>query len=187
MSSKDSEKKAELFIVDNSDSEWKVQKYLSEWCDISTKFDIATGHFEIGSLLSLDGKWQNLDKIRILTGDEVTRRTQKTLLLGTVKDRLDSSIENEKETNDFLSGGCHEEDNNNFVVGSYSGDGICHTNLGKGRRFRGRLPSNHDYRPLTGNCIIQEGIFPLPHSTRRSTLSCSFFDPLRIYLFASRF
>lgn len=43
-------KKGELFIVDNSDAAWKVQKYLSEWCELSKKFDIATGYFEIGSL-----------------------------------------------------------------------------------------------------------------------------------------
>jgi hypothetical protein len=26
---------ADLFIVDNSDAEWKVKQYLSEWCEIS--------------------------------------------------------------------------------------------------------------------------------------------------------
>ena len=43
-------KSGELFIVDNSDIAWKVQKYLAEWCELSKKFDIATGYFEIGSL-----------------------------------------------------------------------------------------------------------------------------------------
>ena len=65
-----SSKKGELFIVDNSDIAWKVQKYLAEWCELSKKLDIATGYFEIGSLLGLNGKWQNLEKIRILMGDE---------------------------------------------------------------------------------------------------------------------
>ena len=60
-----------LFIVDNSDSAWNVKKYLAEWCELSKKFDIATGYFEIGSLLCLDEKWQNLDKIRILMGDYI--------------------------------------------------------------------------------------------------------------------
>src|SRR5436853_555551 len=63
--------KGELFIVDNSDAEWKVQRYLKEWTGISSSFDIATGHFEIGGLLALDGDWQKLDKIRILMGDQV--------------------------------------------------------------------------------------------------------------------
>ena len=36
----------DLFIVDNSNSDWKVRDYLSEWADIAKKFDIATGYFE---------------------------------------------------------------------------------------------------------------------------------------------
>ena len=64
----------DLFIVDNSISGWTAFKYLEEWCQIASQFDIATGFFEIGSLLDLDGKWQQLDKIRILMGDETTRR-----------------------------------------------------------------------------------------------------------------
>lgn len=100
----------DLFIVDNSDSDWKVLQYLDEWADISHAFDIATGFFEIGSLLALDGKWQKLDKIRILMGDEVSKRTKQMLLDGiqrfwaTVHGRLDESIEAEKEKNDFLTG-----------------------------------------------------------------------------------
>ena len=39
---------ADLFIVDNSDQDWKVKEYLREWTDIAHKFDIATGYFEIG-------------------------------------------------------------------------------------------------------------------------------------------
>jgi superfamily II DNA or RNA helicase len=96
----------DLFIVDNSDTEWKVREYLREWSDISDKFDIATGNLEIGGLLSLDGEWQKLKKIRVLMGNEVTRRTRKALLAGVedLKQTLDSSIEREKETNDFLTG-----------------------------------------------------------------------------------
>ena len=65
----------ELFIVDNSVSGWTGLRYLEEWCGIAKSFDIATGYFEIGSLLDLDGKWQRLDKIRILMGAETTHRT----------------------------------------------------------------------------------------------------------------
>jgi len=36
--------------------------------EISSAIDIATGFFEIGSLLALDGSWQKLEKIRILMG-----------------------------------------------------------------------------------------------------------------------
>jgi SNF2 family DNA or RNA helicase len=97
----------ELFIVDNTDETWKALHYLAEWTEISSAFDIATGYFEIGALLALDGKWQKLDKIRILMGDEVTQRTRAALLTG-VRDRalkqLDTSIEQQKQTNDFLTG-----------------------------------------------------------------------------------
>ena len=55
----------ELFIVDNSDESWKGLKYLQDWTEIASSFDIATGFFEIGSLLALDGRWQKLDNIQI--------------------------------------------------------------------------------------------------------------------------
>lgn len=97
---------ADLFIVDNSDADWKVKQYLSEWADIATRFDIATGYFEIGALLALDGQWQKLDSLRILMGDEVSMRTKKALLDGieTAKKVLDKSLEAEKEKDDFLTG-----------------------------------------------------------------------------------
>src|SRR5437867_2414701 len=96
----------DLFVVDNSDGEWKVLNYLREWTEIAHTFDIATGYFEIGALLALDGQWQKLDKLRILMGDEVTKRTKKALLAGieAVARTLDASLEKEKETNDFLAG-----------------------------------------------------------------------------------
>ena len=96
----------ELFIVDNSDNDWKVRNYLQEWTEIARSFDIATGYFEIGALLALDGYWQKLEKLRILMGDEVSKRTKQALLDGiqSVKSTLDRSIEKEKESNDFLQG-----------------------------------------------------------------------------------
>ncbi|MHA1147767.1 MAG: helicase-related protein [Promethearchaeota archaeon] len=99
-------KKSDLFIVDNGDSEWKVHKYLSEWCEIAKKFDIATGFFEIGALLSLEGKWQKLEEIRILMGAVTSKRTQQAFnkFLSKINKKLDDSIEKEKEKNDFLKG-----------------------------------------------------------------------------------
>ena len=47
-----------LFIVDNSVAGWTGLRYLEEWAGIARAFDIATGFFEIGALLALDGKWQ---------------------------------------------------------------------------------------------------------------------------------
>jgi len=38
---------SELFIVDNSNQDWKALKYLHEWCQISKQIDVATGYFEL--------------------------------------------------------------------------------------------------------------------------------------------
>src|SRR3989442_15661061 len=97
----------DLFIVDNSVSGWTGLRYLEEWTGIARSFDIATGYFEIGALLALDGKWQQLEKIRILMGAEMTHRTRKAMLDAVRKQAveiLDSSIEADKETNPFLNG-----------------------------------------------------------------------------------
>jgi superfamily II DNA or RNA helicase len=97
---------SELFIVDNSDEDWKVLRYLHEWCQISKAIDIATGYFEIGSLLALKDEWQKVDQIRVLMGDEVTLRTKAAFAAGlaNVRARLDASLEAEKQKNDFLMG-----------------------------------------------------------------------------------
>jgi len=49
----------DLFIVDNSVSGWTGVRYLEEWSGIAKSFDIATGFFEIGALLALDGTHRN--------------------------------------------------------------------------------------------------------------------------------
>ena len=97
---------SELFIVDNSDVDWKVVRYLHDWCQISKAIDCATGNFEIGALLALDNEWQKVDQFRILMGSEVTPRTKNAFLqaLDETKRRLDTSIEVEKERNEFLKG-----------------------------------------------------------------------------------
>ena len=84
--------------MDNSDENWKVANYLREWASISNQFDIATGYFEIGALLTLDGEWQKLDKIRILMGDEVSKRTKKAFEegLAEIQSKLDASIEKKR-------------------------------------------------------------------------------------------
>jgi len=79
---------SDLFIVDNSDADWKVRNYLTEWCGLAKTIDIATGYFEIGALLALRDAWQAVDHIRILMGDEVSRRTQQAFreALGRIRD-----------------------------------------------------------------------------------------------------
>ncbi len=94
---------SDLFIVDNSDTDWKVLRYLHDWCQLSQTIDIASGYFEIGALLGLKDEWRKVDHIRILMGDEVTKRTKAALTEGLGR-RLDASLEVEKQRNDFLAG-----------------------------------------------------------------------------------
>lgn len=95
-----------LFIVDNAPGGRTGLDYLREWSEIATKFDIATGYFDIGALIALDGHWQRLEGLRILMGDEVGAGTKKALLAA-VKARavslLDESLEAEKEADPFGS------------------------------------------------------------------------------------
>ncbi len=95
-----------LLVVDNSDERWKVSQYLREWCDVARALDVATGYFDIGALLDLDGQWQKLDRIRILMGDQVSLRTRQAFeeRLRWIAGELDASIERMKEGNDFLAG-----------------------------------------------------------------------------------
>ncbi len=97
---------SELFIVDNSEEAWKALRYLHDWCQLSKSIDVATGFFEIGSLLALEGEWQKVEKIRILMGDEVSKRTKRSFEKGLkeISARLDGSLEREKTKNHFLSG-----------------------------------------------------------------------------------
>ena len=97
---------SELFIVDNSDTDWKVLRYLHDWCQISKGIDVATGYFEIGALLGLKDEWQKVDRIRLLIGDEVSLRTKAAFAAGldAIRTHLDQSLEAEKRANDFLAG-----------------------------------------------------------------------------------
>src|SRR5947199_2457326 len=97
---------SELFIVDNSEEDWKVLRYLHDWCQLSKAIDVATGYFEIGSLLALQDEWQKVDQIRILMGNEVSLRTKNAFVAGLnkVTNHLDASLESEKQKNDFLIG-----------------------------------------------------------------------------------
>ncbi len=96
-----------LFIVDNSVSGWTGLRYLKDWIGIARAFDIATGFFEIGALLALDGEWQKLDGIRVLMGSATTLRTRRALLDSVSQHAvgaLDESLEVSKHDDPFLSG-----------------------------------------------------------------------------------
>lgn len=96
----------EIFIFDNSVPERKVLHCLKQWILASKAADIATGFFEIGGLLALDGAWQTVPTIRILMGDEISRRTKQAFETGLadLSQRLERSIDSEKAKDDFLVG-----------------------------------------------------------------------------------
>ena len=95
-----------LYVVDNSSEEQSVKQYLTEWCSVSKQMDIATGYLEIGGLLDLDQNWQKLDKIRIILGSEMTRRTKDVIdkVVEALLSRLNDSMDEEQEHNEFLIG-----------------------------------------------------------------------------------
>src|SRR5260370_5945836 len=72
---------------------------LKQLLPFAQALDVATGTFEIGSLLALDGLWQQLEKVRVLMGDEPTRRTRHELIAA-LKVQSEASIEAEKERDD---------------------------------------------------------------------------------------
>lgn len=167
MSEKHTKSGGEIFIVDNSDSEWKGLRYLQEWTEIARSFDIATGFFEIGSLLALDGGWQKLDKIRILMGDEVSPRTRKALLDGLrarITQALDASIESEKEQNDFLTGTAA------IVEGLRSGKIEC--KVYAKRKFHAKTYITHPRVQVVGSvALVGSSNFTLPGLTQNVELN----------------
>lgn len=97
---------APLFIVDNRVAGRTVLDLLREWTHSAETLDIATGYFDLGVLLTLDGHWQSIKRIRILIGDETTTNTLKSLraLGDRIDARINKSIEEEKERNPMLQG-----------------------------------------------------------------------------------
>jgi superfamily II DNA or RNA helicase len=89
-------------IIDNRE-ENTVLNALKRLLPEVNSLDIATGYFEVGSLLALDGLWQRLKQLRLLMGDETTRRT-KQVLLSALLSEVNRSIEEAKERDDSLKG-----------------------------------------------------------------------------------
>ncbi len=89
-------------IIDNRDGNTVLQA-LQKLLPNLQKMDVATGVFEVGSLLLLEGLWQELDKIRVLMGDETTKRTKREIV-NALLEVSNESIEREKEHDDALIG-----------------------------------------------------------------------------------
>ena len=89
-------------ILDNRNNN-TVLNALQKLVPSLQKLDVATGVFEVGSLLQLEGLWQQVPKIRIMMGTETTKTTKKAIVEALL-DKSDESIENEKERDDALTG-----------------------------------------------------------------------------------
>ncbi len=89
-------------ILDNREAN-TVLEALKRLLPEAETLDVATGYFEIGSLLALDSYWNALKNIRIVMGDETTRRTRSELVEA-LRQLSEDSIEREKEKDDSLRG-----------------------------------------------------------------------------------
>ena len=89
-------------LIDNIEGN-TLQKVLETLLLKSVRLDIATGTFEIGAFLSLGETWRHLEGIRLLMGDETTKRT-KDQLIKALQETTDTNIESEKEQDDTLHG-----------------------------------------------------------------------------------
>ena len=87
-------------LIDNVDGN-TLLKVLESLLVKSVSLDIATGTFEIGAFLSLGETWRHLDGIRLLMGDETTRRTKEHLITA-LQATTDANIESVKEQDDTL-------------------------------------------------------------------------------------
>ena len=89
-------------LIDNIQNN-TLHKTLEILLPQSVSLDVATGTFEIGAFLSLGEAWQHLDGIRLLMGDETTRRT-KDQIVKALAEITDDSLESVKEKDDTLQG-----------------------------------------------------------------------------------
>ncbi len=146
------------FIVDNTNDDWKALEYLRAWAELSESIDIATGHFEIGAFLSLDGEWQKVDKIRLLIGGETSRKTADTIAAA-----LDTSIKLERQTGDtFLTGA------DAVVNGIRSGK--VEIRVYKPRKFHAKAYITHARNPVVGSAaLVGSSNFTRPGLTQAKT------------------
>lgn len=94
------------FILDNSGTRTRLSAWAAGACGEHKALDIATGRFEISGLLALKDAWPKAKAVRVLIGGDVSLRTQSAFeaAVGQIAQTLDRSLEEEKETNAFLTG-----------------------------------------------------------------------------------
>jgi hypothetical protein len=155
----------DFFIVDNSDEHWKALEYVRQWCEISESIDIATGYFEIGALLALDGHWQKVDKIRILIGSETSRQTAATI------DRalsvIEGSFDPERIEDPFLEG-------LNGIVQAIA-SGKIEIRVYKKKKFHAKAYISHGRLEVVGSAaLVGSSNFTPPGLTRNVELNVRF-------------
>ena len=89
-------------LIDNIQNN-TLRKTLETLLPQSIRLDVATGTFEIGAFLSLGETWRHLDGIRLLMGDETTRRTKEHIVKA-LTEITNESLESVKEKDDTLQG-----------------------------------------------------------------------------------
>jgi hypothetical protein len=154
------------FIVDNTSDDWKALQYVREWCDLSESIDIATGHFEIGAFLALDGAWQKVDRIRLLIGGETNRATADAIATA-----LDHSIKVERQEGDaFLMG----------VEAVVDGirNGKIEIRVYKPRKFHAKAYITHGRHRVVGSAaLVGSSNFTRPGLTQNVELNVRFQGP----------
>lgn len=156
----------EQFIVDNTDEDWKALQYVREWCDISSAIDIATGHFEIGAFLALDGAWQKVEKIRLLIGGETSRTTADAIAAA-----LDTSIVLERQTGDTFLTGIEA-----VVDGIRSGK--IEIRVYKPKKFHAKAYITHSKLKVVGSAaLVGSSNFTRPGLTQNVELNVKFQGP----------
>lgn len=157
---------ADQFIVDNTAEDWKALQYLREWCDISSAIDIATGHFELGAFLALDGAWQKVDRIRLLIGGETSRTTADAIAAA-----LDTSIAVERQTGDaFLTGV-------EAVVDGIRA-GTIEIRVYKPKKFHAKAYITHSKLKVVGSAaLVGSSNFTRPGLTQNVELNVKFQGP----------
>ncbi len=88
------------FIVDNSDEPSSVLRILTDRFEGAVGLDVATGFFEIGALVALDGAWQRVGPIRILIGAETSRQT--VVALKAAAQNINESVRDERRREPFM-------------------------------------------------------------------------------------
>jgi superfamily II DNA or RNA helicase len=88
-------------IIDNRGRN-TLDRVLRSLLPDTKSWDIATGFFEMGGFLVLDSAWRTAQRIRVLFGDETTRRTRRELV-ASMSGVYNDSIEREKERDDFVA------------------------------------------------------------------------------------